>query len=129
MCITQISFIDTLLQDTLRAPTLILSFTTNNEYKENPDSPEVNLVKVVGALNMCQTEEATQETKRFAQTLTANNQCDVKSLLLKAPHVIKVFQQLYQFQTFKDELYHPSKLVGFQQTIWGVSILISLQKN
>jgi len=75
-------------------PTLILSFITNNEFKEHPDSPEVNFIKVVGALNMCRTDDAGLETKRFAQTLTANNQNYVKSLLLKAPHVIKVFQDI-----------------------------------
>lgn len=77
---------------------------------------------------MCKTEDAVKETKKFAQTLTANHQCDVKTLLLKAPHVIQAFQDLYKFNAFKDELYHPSRILGFQQVTWGVIVFFLQSK-
>lgn len=59
----------------------------------------------------------------FATKLGANNQLDVKMLLVKYKDIILLFQDLYKFDMFKEANFVPKRLIDCKKTIWGVSQL------
>jgi hypothetical protein len=109
-----------LLTDKKHGQSIILKLSTNNDHKSHPDTPQHHLKKVITSLLATSDDGDYKTTYEFATTLGANNQLDVKTMLLKYSDLIELLTDLYQFETFKQEDFHPKQLLECKKTIWGV---------
>ena len=98
----------------------MLKLSSNNKLNSLPDSPEHHLRRVLCSLHKTQKTSDYNATYQYAVGLTANNENDVKSLLLKHIDIIKSFQWLYQIPSFHNVDFSPKDLVQAKRTIWGV---------
>jgi hypothetical protein len=113
--------LDRLQEDKKHGQSITLKLSTNNDHKAHPDTPEHHFKKVISSLLASSDTEDYNLTYEFATTLGANNQLDVKTLLVKYKDIILLFQDLYKFQLFKEASFEPKKLIDCKKTIWGVS--------
>lgn len=97
-----------------------MKLSSNNKLHSLPDTPQHHLRRVLCSLNTAKKGSDYEATFTYASGLTANNETDVKSLLLKHSDLIKAFEWLYQIPSFRDYGFHPKRLVQAKKTIWGV---------
>lgn len=115
--------LDTLQKDKKHGQSIALKLSANNDHKVHPDSPQHHFKKVICSLLASSSDEDYNAIYEFATTLGANNQLDVKTLLVKYKDIILLFQDLYRFDIFKQANFVPKKLLDCKKTIWGVSQL------
>jgi len=85
------------------------------------DTPEHHFRRIMCSLYSAKSMNDYDATWTYAISLTANNELDVRTLLLKYPDLIDQFKWLYAIPSFREHGFHPKALVEAQKTIWGVS--------
>ena len=70
----------------------VLKLSSNNRLNSLPDTPEHHLRRVLCSLHRAKKILDYEVTFTYASGLTANNETDVKSLLLKHGDIIKSFE-------------------------------------
>ena len=116
---------DTLDCDQEHGQAIMLKLSTNNDIKSHPDTPQHHFKRVINSLIGSKGNQDYRTTYAFATTLAANNQVDVKILLLKYKDLVDFFCDIYQFDMFREQAYHPKQLVAIKKTVWGVSNISS----
>ncbi|KIL55182.1 hypothetical protein M378DRAFT_18178 [Amanita muscaria Koide BX008] len=110
---------NTLKEDEDHRHSILLKLSTNNEHKGQPDTPEHHFKRVVCSLSMAEGSDY-QATWTYAKSLTANNEMDVRTLLVKYPDCISLFEWLFKIPTFTAHGFQPKLLVEAHKTIWGM---------
>ena len=100
---------------------IILKLSTNNEHKGQPDTPEHHFKRVLTSLYLSNGTPDYVNTWNYATSLTANNEMDVRNLMLKYPPAMNKLEWLYGVPAFRDYGFHPRTFLEAQKTIWGVS--------
>jgi hypothetical protein len=100
----------------------MLKLTTNNEHKGQPDTPQHHFKKVLRSLYLARSFQSDYDaTWTYAIGLTANNELDVRTLMVKYPETMPRFEWLYAITPFQEFGFNPKALVEAHKIIWGVS--------
>lgn len=121
------------MADKQNKQTILLKLSSNNDYKAHADTPEHHLKRVMYSLVSAKDDEDYKSAWRFGSSLGANNEMDVKTLLVKYKDVIETLIPLFQYKQFLHYGFSPKELVECKRVIWGVcdhcSALITISSD
>jgi hypothetical protein len=113
---------ESLHQDKECSQAILLKLSTNNDHKAHPDTPQHHFKRVIKSLMNASDRKDYETTYQFACSLGANNQLDVKTLLLKYQDIIELFLCLYQYDIFTAAAFEPRQLLECKKVVYGVSL-------